>query len=81
MNGCKKMAYNSKNSDKYHIFKSCTVGNNIEKENLQDGSAGKTLCEICNKMQKRKIKNKKEKEKEIIKVKVKSSQAKRQKSA
>jgi len=27
------MAYNSKISDVYHIYKKCTVGNNIEKDN------------------------------------------------
>ncbi len=41
------MAYNSKTSDVYHIYKKCTVGNNIEKDNLRNGDGGKKLCNTC----------------------------------
>jgi hypothetical protein len=41
------MAYNSKISDVYHIYKKCTVGNNIEKDNLKTGDGGKRLCNTC----------------------------------
>ena len=38
---------NSKNSNVYHIYKKCTVGNNIENDNLKTGDGGKRLCQIC----------------------------------
>ena len=42
-----KMAYYSKTSDVHHIYKKCTVGNNIEKDNLKNGTGGKRLCNNC----------------------------------
>ena len=46
-NKTKAMAYHSKNSSVYHKYKRCTVGNNIEKDNLKSGTGGKTLCQTC----------------------------------
>ena len=41
------MAYHSKTSNVYHIYQRCTVGNNIEKDNLKSGTGGKRLCNTC----------------------------------
>lgn len=41
------MAYYSQTSDVYHLYQKCTVGNNIEKENLRTGKGGKRLCNNC----------------------------------
>jgi len=34
----------------YHNNNSCTEGNNIEKENLRQGTGGKPLCSRCSKL-------------------------------
>ncbi len=41
------MAYHSIKRDIHHIYKKCTVGNNIEKNNLKNGTGGKRLCKTC----------------------------------
>jgi len=41
------MKYYSITSDFYHTFKKCTVGNNIKKNNLKNGTGGKRLCKTC----------------------------------
>lgn len=38
--------YHSVDSDVYHIYSDCTVGNNIEKDNKVPGAA-KKLCKNC----------------------------------
>jgi hypothetical protein len=40
-------AFNSKKQTVYHDNSSCKEGNNIEKENLQSGTDGKSLCKHC----------------------------------
>lgn len=42
--------FNSKKRDVYHNNSSCNEGNNIEKENLQQGTGGKKLCATCVKL-------------------------------
>jgi len=39
--------YHSVDSDVYHIYKDCTVGNNIEKDKWRKGTGGKRLCKVC----------------------------------
>lgn len=34
----------------HHNNSSCTEGNNIEKENLRQGTGGKPLCQHCAKL-------------------------------
>ena len=41
------MAYHSVKSPVYHLYKKCTVGNNIESDNLKNGTGGKRLCSTC----------------------------------
>ncbi len=41
------MAYHSIMSNIYHVYQRCTVGNNIEKDNLRSGTGGKRLCKTC----------------------------------
>jgi len=41
------MPYHSTTSNVYHTYKKCTVGNNIETNNLKNGTGGKVLCKIC----------------------------------
>jgi hypothetical protein len=38
--------YHSKDSDVYHIYSDCTVGNNIEPDKRRPGPA-KRLCSVC----------------------------------
>ncbi len=39
--------YHSKDSDVYHIFSDCTVGNNIERDKRKQGMGGNKLCAVC----------------------------------
>lgn len=41
------MSYYSLTSDVYHIYQKCSVGNNIEKDNIRQGKGGKRLCKNC----------------------------------
>ena len=34
----------------YHNNTNCNTGNNIEKENLREGTGGKSLCKECEKL-------------------------------
>lgn len=34
----------------HHNNNQCTEGNNIERENLRQGTGGKPLCQHCNKL-------------------------------
>lgn len=43
-------AWHSTAQEVYHNNKKCTEGNNIEPENLQAGTGGKTLCAHCAKL-------------------------------
>jgi hypothetical protein len=38
---------NARNSDVYHNNDKCTERNNIEPQNLQQGTGGKRLCNRC----------------------------------
>jgi len=35
----------------YHNSNKCTEGNNIEKENLRQGTDGRRLCERCKRLE------------------------------
>lgn len=39
-----------KNLKVYHNNNKCTEGNNIERENLKQGTGGRRLCERCKKL-------------------------------
>ena len=43
----KATAYHAGDSDVYHIFDDCTVGNNIEPDKRKEGTGGKRLCQVC----------------------------------
>lgn len=44
--------YTRKDPTIYHVCKNCYVGNNIERENLVQGTPpGARLCEICARLQ------------------------------
>ena len=42
-----KVAWHSLKGDVYHDSSSCSVGNNIERENLQSGTGKKKRCSEC----------------------------------
>jgi hypothetical protein len=44
--------YSIKKSDRqvYHNNNRCTEGNNIEKENLRQGTDGRPLCDHCERL-------------------------------
>lgn len=52
------MAYYSVKGSVHHIYKNCSLGNNIESKNRKSGTGGKPLCKLC-----KGIKDKKEREK------------------
>ncbi len=33
--------------ERHHVCTNCNTGNNIEKENLREGTGGKPLCDEC----------------------------------
>jgi hypothetical protein len=39
--------YHSDDQDVYHVYKECSVGNNIERDNKKSGTGGKRLCKRC----------------------------------
>jgi hypothetical protein len=43
----KKSPWHSIKQSVHHNNTSCNTGNNIERENLRDGSGGKPLCAEC----------------------------------
>ena len=48
----KVRAYHTDEETKvYHIYDGCTVGNNIEKRNIQGGAGGYRLCKKCKAIQ------------------------------
>lgn len=53
------MSYHAKDSDVYHIYENCTLGNNIEKENKVQGTGNKKKCKRCAEMEKELNKKKK----------------------
>ena len=42
--------YHAAKSKVYHIFNSCTLGNNIERYNKKSGTGGKKMCKNCRKL-------------------------------
>jgi hypothetical protein len=45
--------YSSKKTGVYHVCRNCTVGNNIEAANLQEGKPqDAVLCDTCKDLQK-----------------------------
>lgn len=45
-----KAPWHSTKQNVHHNNTECNSGNNIEKENLQQGTGGKPLCEECKKL-------------------------------
>jgi hypothetical protein len=45
----KKSPWHSVKQDIYHDNTNCNTGNNIEKENLRQGTGGKKHCSECTK--------------------------------
>lgn len=43
----KKDPWHSTKQNVHHNNTNCNTGNNIEKENLKQGTGGKPLCEEC----------------------------------
>jgi hypothetical protein len=43
----KSQPYHSEDSDVYHIYSDCTVGNNIETDKRRNGEGGNRLCKNC----------------------------------
>ena len=43
--------YTTEETNVYHIYKECTVGNNIEKRNIRGGTGGYRLCKKCKEIQ------------------------------
>jgi len=39
--------YHSVDSDVYHIYSDCTVGNNIERDKKKSGTGNNRLCSVC----------------------------------
>ena len=42
--------YYAASSKVYHIYNSCTLGNNIERYNKKSGTGGKKMCKNCRKL-------------------------------
>lgn len=43
----RKSPWHSVKENDHHVCSNCNTGNNIEKENLRDGTGGKPLCKEC----------------------------------
>ncbi len=43
----KKSPWHSVKQTVYHNDTNCNTGNNIERENIRQGTGGKTLCKEC----------------------------------
>lgn len=61
------MAYYSKAEKVYHLYKECSLGKDIESENLLEGTGEKELCSECQRI--KKIEDDKKKERENKKAK------------
>jgi hypothetical protein len=48
----KKSPWHSIKEDVHHDNTNCNTGNNIEKENLRQGTGGKRLCYECDRLDK-----------------------------
>jgi hypothetical protein len=46
----KKSPWHSIKQTVHHDNTNCNTGNNIEKENLRDGTGGKPLCDECKRL-------------------------------
>ena len=46
----KKSPWHSVKQPKHHNNTNCNTGNNIETENLRQGTGGKPLCEECKRL-------------------------------
>lgn len=46
----KKSPWHSVKQQVHHDNTNCNTGNNIEKENLRQGTGGKPLCEECRRL-------------------------------
>lgn len=49
-NMAKKSPWHSTRQNVHHVCTNCNTGNNIEKENLRDGTGGKPLCAECQRL-------------------------------
>lgn len=43
----RKSPWHSKKSNVHHVCSNCNTGNNIERENREEGTGGKPLCTEC----------------------------------
>ena len=43
----KKSPWHSIKADVHHVCTNCNTGNNIETENVRQGTGGKPLCKEC----------------------------------
>lgn len=43
----KKAPWHSTKQNVHHVCTNCNTGNNIERENLREGTGGKPLCKEC----------------------------------
>jgi hypothetical protein len=43
----KKSPWHSLKQNVHHVCTNCNTGNNIERENLREGTGGKPLCSEC----------------------------------
>ncbi len=50
-----KSAWHSVKTDVHHNNTDCNTGNNIEKENVRQGTGGKPLCKECAALNKPKV--------------------------
>jgi hypothetical protein len=46
----RKSPWHSTKSGVHHVCSNCNTGNNIEKENLQQGTGNKPLCDECKRL-------------------------------
>jgi len=43
----KKAPWNSVKQPDHHVCTNCNTGNNIEKENIREGTGNKPMCKEC----------------------------------
>lgn len=46
----RKPAWHSAKSGVHHVCSNCNTGNNIERENVRQGTGGKPLCDECQRL-------------------------------
>jgi hypothetical protein len=46
----RRTPWHSKKANVYHVCTNCNTGNNIERENVEQGTGGKRLCDECERL-------------------------------